>query len=90
MKSSISIDLYGQPGNAAVVRMPGRKSPGVVLQADTLLEIARQLHRIANLASSSSANAELSSEVLSLADQFDEFIRKLQGELTIAGEKFEV
>lgn len=87
MKSAISIDLYGQPGNNAIVKMPGRKNPGVVIQADTLAELARQTRRIVSLASSSSQNSELVDEATSLADQFDELIQKLKMELNSAGEK---
>jgi hypothetical protein len=87
MKSNISIELYGHLGNNAIVRMPGRKNPGVVVQADTLAEFARRVRLIVKLASSSPAGEELVDEAASLTDEFDELIRKLNSALTGAGEK---
>jgi len=34
--SIVSAELFSDAGNAAVVRLPGRKNAGVVVQGDTL------------------------------------------------------
>ena len=35
--------LLSEPGNFAIVQLPGRKYPGVVVQGDTLAEIVKTL-----------------------------------------------
>jgi len=39
MKSQISVTLFGEIQNDAVVKLPGRANPGVVVQGDTLGEL---------------------------------------------------
>lgn len=36
MISTLSVLLYGRPINNAVIRIPDRRNPGVLIQADTL------------------------------------------------------
>lgn len=49
MKSVISVTVYGQPTNNVPLHMPGRRFPGVALQADTLHSLImdlREAHRL--------------------------------------------
>lgn len=49
MKRELVIELYGDAGNNASIRMPGRASPAVAIQSDTFgsiianLDVALQL-----------------------------------------------
>lgn len=36
MKTEITVSLYGENKNFAVIKLPDRKNPGTVFQADTL------------------------------------------------------
>ncbi|GAB3051967.1 DUF6959 family protein [Stenotrophomonas tumulicola] len=42
-KTQTTISLYGRLGNHAVVRMPGRRHPGLIVQADTVSGFVSQL-----------------------------------------------
>ncbi|WP_282295028.1 hypothetical protein [Stenotrophomonas sp. PS02289] len=49
MKSVISVTFYGEPANNATVHVPGRRYPGVAMQADTLHSLImdlREAHRL--------------------------------------------
>ena len=39
----MNIELFGEAGNFAIVQLPGRKSPGVVFQLDSLERITADL-----------------------------------------------
>ena len=43
MKTETTLSVYGQLGNHAVVRIPGRRLPGLILQADTVAGFLAQL-----------------------------------------------
>ena len=43
----IEVDLLTSPGNYAIVRMPGRRFPGVVMQGDSLSILAYDAQEIA-------------------------------------------
>jgi len=43
MKTETTLSVYGQLGNHAVVRLPGRRPPGLILQADTVAGFLAQL-----------------------------------------------
>ncbi|MBS2012196.1 MAG: hypothetical protein JST00_04885 [Deltaproteobacteria bacterium] len=48
-KTQIAAELFGEPVNNAVIRLPGRAFPGVLVQGDTLaslLQIARDAERL--------------------------------------------
>jgi hypothetical protein len=49
MSKKITVELYGHPGNNAVVRMPDRQNPGVVIKADTLGSLADDARVLANV-----------------------------------------
>lgn len=42
--------LYGEPGNNAVVRLPDRKFPGILIQGDTLRNLVETSELVAKLA----------------------------------------
>jgi hypothetical protein len=60
----IEVDLLTSPGNYAIVRMPGRRFPGVVVQGDSLSILAYDAEEIANaLSKSGLAIAEEASDL---------------------------
>ncbi|WP_375138768.1 DUF6959 family protein [Piscinibacter defluvii] len=48
---SESVEIYSDAANAAILRHPGRRFPGVLIQGDTLHEMLRQVARIQEVAS---------------------------------------
>lgn len=46
MESQINVTLYGAVQNNAVVKLPGRAYPGVVVQSDTLGELASRAKEV--------------------------------------------
>lgn len=49
MTSQITAELFSEPVNNAVIRLPGRAFPGVLIQGDTLaslFQIARDAERL--------------------------------------------
>jgi ABC-type Fe3+-hydroxamate transport system substrate-binding protein len=90
MKRPIVIDLYGEQGNNAIVRMPGRRNAGVVVQADTLTQLARQSRKIAKLVATQPPDAELGDEAEALAEQLEDLVSKLRSELKSVGESLDV
>lgn len=54
----MSISVYGDPGNNATVRFPGRRNPAVAVQSDTLQILLTDLTRARqSLASGDTAEA---------------------------------
>ncbi|HWG70121.1 MAG TPA: hypothetical protein VN692_11960 [Steroidobacteraceae bacterium] len=86
MSKTITVQLYGHPGNNAVVRMPDRQNPGVVIQADTLGALADDARRLANAVKASGASAMIADEAAALADRLQEIFARLEAEMTHAGE----
>src|SRR5579863_6250757 len=48
MIKTIDVQLYGNPGNNAVVKMPNRQNPGIVAQGDTLRQLATDARGLSN------------------------------------------
>ena len=65
-------ELLTQPGNYAVVQLPGREVPGVVFQGDSLSVLYQQAVRIADLARGTAAQ----DEAADLRKQLDAVVRR--------------
>ncbi|MGN7127626.1 DUF6959 family protein [Methylorubrum thiocyanatum] len=70
--------LLSKPQNFAVIQLPNRKYPGVVIQGDTLNELVKSLKRI-------ETNAK-NSEVGALLEEVGENIALLSGALQFYSE----
>lgn len=42
----IEVDIYGQEVNALVLRAPGRKYPGILIQGDSLHILCSRMHQV--------------------------------------------
>jgi len=56
------------PGNFAVVRLPERHYPGIIVQGDTLAALVAQLGRMKSLLAAGDAD-ELAAEIEEMEDQ---------------------
>jgi hypothetical protein len=69
----IEVEAYGQEINAAVLRLPSRRNPGVLIQGDSLqnlLSIVRNVEKA--LAEGNTAEAgELATEARELLENYD-------------------
>jgi uncharacterized protein DUF6959 len=90
MTMMITVKLYGHPGNNAVVRMPDRQNPGVVMQADTLGALLDDARQLAIDVKACTASAPIADEAAALADRLQEIFTHLETEVTRAGEKLSV
>ena len=71
---SNSVELLSRPINFAVVRLPEREFPGVVIQGDTLHSMLQQLNRMADLSSGRDREA-LNDEINDLKEQLAEALK---------------
>jgi hypothetical protein len=62
------IEVYSDPSNFAVVRMPGRSFPGCVVQGDSLHILSQLANRVCELARTAGSE-ELVDEANDLAEQ---------------------
>lgn len=71
--------LYGEPGNNAVIRLPDRRYPGILIQGDTLKNLVETSELVAKLAREQ-AGGELADEAGGLAgmlrDLYDWYSRE--------------
>lgn len=76
----VSVELFTDGSNNAVVRMPGRKFPGVVVQGDTLAYVVARLREIEGLVPEGSADlADVVEEVRAqLESMLDRYERALE------------
>jgi len=63
----IKVVLYGEPTNNAVLRLPDRRYPGVLIQGDTLKNLVDTSQEVAKLARGKSGG-ELADEAEGLAN----------------------
>jgi hypothetical protein len=64
----LELEVYGNASNAAVVRAPGRRFPGVVVQGDTLATLLDSANEIVSRAALTSDD-ELAAEAEGLRDR---------------------
>lgn len=65
---SEQVELLSRPVNYAVVQLPERNFPGVVVQGDTLNALVQQLERMAGLLAASQVD-ELAAEIADMREQ---------------------
>jgi hypothetical protein len=68
---SQAVQLLSRPTNFAVVQLPDRLHPGVVVQGDTLNGIVNQLSRMSELLLTNQVD-ELSAELADLTETFSD------------------
>lgn len=81
----VQVESYGDAGNNAVVKMPGRRFPGVVIQGDTLATLTRIARRVAQRIPQSGVG-ELLDEATDLADRLEDILARLSEAMDEAGE----
>ena len=78
----IELEVFSQTTNQAIVRMPGRRFPGVVVQGDTLSGLAADAKLV--VAELRAGNRPLD-DALELADRLDELLMHHGETLTAHG-----
>lgn len=76
----LTVLIYGEQGNNAVIKMPGRKYPGVLIQGDTLKNLLDTSEALVALARQQ-GNSELLEEAEGLAEMLLEIYRGYMQEL---------
>ncbi len=85
MKTETTVSVYGQLGNHSVVRLPGRRLPGLILQADTVAGFLTQLQDAqACLRSGRAQRAD--AEMDMLIDTLQQWYALIESRLADAGE----
>jgi hypothetical protein len=74
---SKQIELLSPPTNYAVVQLPERNFPGVVVQGDTLNALMRQTKRMSKLLSAGQVD-ELAAELLDMSEQLSEAVTQYE------------
>ncbi|MES2452781.1 MAG: hypothetical protein V4610_19685 [Pseudomonadota bacterium] len=69
-----SVKLLGPPINFAVVQLPGRSQPGVVMQGDTLMSLVDQINRTKILLESGDF-AEVGEELEEMCKKFSDVLQ---------------
>ena len=68
--NKIEVELLSDQGNGAILRLPQRRYPGLLLQGDSLKNLAEMADRVHKL--SASGSEELKEEACALAETFRE------------------
>lgn len=68
-----TVEIYSDATNAAIVRVQGRKFPGVVIQGDTLNELVKVAQHI-SYSTSSTGEEELELDAKELAEQLTQLL----------------
>ncbi len=80
------IEVISDAGNTAVVRMPGRRFPGLVIQGDSLFNFYTELREVeAALTASNGEDSELAGLVCAIADSIHERLWWYEHDLNQAG-----
>ncbi len=85
MKTETTLSVYGQLGNHAVVRIPGRRLPGLILQADTVAGFLAQLQEAQACLRSGRAQ-RTDAELDMLIDVLQQWYALIESRLADAGE----
>src|SRR2546430_192924 len=73
----VEVELFTMPGNNAVVRMPGRAFPGVLVQGDTLANVRAHVANAARLLGGADAGDELAIALDEIDAMLDHYERVL-------------
>ena len=88
MKTATEISVYGHFGNHAVVRLPGRRYPGLILQADTVSGFISQLAG-AQAALRAGKPQRADAELHLLIETLEHWYAQIEQRLAAAGEQME-
>jgi hypothetical protein len=75
---STDVKLLSRPANFAVVQLPGRKFPGVVVQGDTLHSLVKRVDELLQLLRSGEVD-ELSAGLSDIKEQLTEAMTHYEG-----------
>lgn len=85
MKTETTLSVYGLLGNHAVVRIPGRRHPGLILQADTVAGFLAQLQETqSSLRCGRAQRADAELDVM--IDMLQQWMALIESRLADAGE----
>ena len=84
MVTKIEVEQYAAATNAAVIRLPGRKFPGVVLQGDSLKVLPDCAEDVARLAEH--ASPDLKELIQELRDHLQGYLRVYEDTLKTHGQ----
>ena len=70
---SLQVELLSLPINYAVVQLPERNFPGVVIQGDTLNALVQQLERMVGLLTANQTD-ELAAEIEDMREQLSDVV----------------
>ncbi|WP_164017847.1 DUF6959 family protein [Pyxidicoccus trucidator] len=74
------VEVFSTVVNAAVVRVPGRKFPGVVIQGDSLSILRSDVREARKLAAAAAGSEEAREELAAVLEELED---KLAGYLTV-------
>ena len=81
----IALEVYSTDSNFAVLKPPGRKFPGSVIQGDSLALLASAANHLSERLAQVSGDAELLQAVTELRDQLEARLRHYEAVLTEHG-----
>ena len=87
MIKNIDVQLYGQAGNNAVVKMPNRQNPGIVVQADTLRQLAKDARELSDQLRAGTGLMEVTLEAEAFAERLEQMFEHLKAEVDAVGEQ---
>jgi hypothetical protein len=91
MTTWLGVLLYGEAINNAVLKIPSRRNPGVLVQADTLANLVDQAADLASLvAKRVPGDDELRGEADALFEQLNGILEGLKLEVGKAGERLDI
>lgn len=76
----MELEVFSDATNLAVVRMPGRQFPGLVMQGDSLASLASSI-RAASEALAAGNIAEAGDELQNLSEEIDTYLRAYESVL---------
>jgi len=82
---TVAVDLLTAPGNNAVIRLPDRKYPGILIQGDSFYALFVELDDLAVAASSRSADPELVENAVAVRDNIGELLARYEQALALHG-----
>ena len=81
---TVTVELFSEAVNAAVVRLPGRAFPGMVIQGDTLHTLLRDIQELQQIADPLS-NSDLSAAIDALVVEFRQRVKTYEDTLRLEG-----
>jgi len=70
----IKLEVFSQAVNCGIVKMPGRRFPGVVMQGDSLYALYINAKRILKLTKTITSDSELIEEIKFLVDNLEGYV----------------